>query len=177
MQHGFGRDSAPQQSWRDSADRKRFFWHVSNSLLQAPSLYFPSKTFAAQGSAQCQISGLPSMLLTGQRVGCVVAVTWREGIQKQPSGEYVSSEPEHPVRRRSQVRGHAYAGRTSGVEALHRESFRNGRGSLHENSQMRGHAAGTGSTVIVGNGRQHAAHLVRSYLARTVTDTTWKPGF
>jgi hypothetical protein len=33
---------------------------------------------------------------------------------------------------------------------------------------MRGHAAGTGSTVIVGNGLQHAAHLVRRYLARTV---------
>jgi hypothetical protein len=81
-------------SWRDSADRKRFFWHVSNSLLQAPSLYFRSKTFAAQGSAQCQISRLPSMLLTGQRVGCVVAATWRGGIQKQPSGEYVSSEAE-----------------------------------------------------------------------------------
>jgi hypothetical protein len=33
---------------------------------------------------------------------------------------------------------------------------------------MRGHAAGTGSTVIVGNGRLHAAHLVRGYLARRV---------
>jgi hypothetical protein len=43
------------------ADRKRFFWRVSNSLLQAPSLYFRSKTFAAHGSAQCQISRLPSM--------------------------------------------------------------------------------------------------------------------
>jgi len=28
---------------------------------------------------------------------------------------------------------------------------------------MRGHAVGSGSTVIVGNGLQLAAHLVRSY--------------
>lgn len=36
--------------------------------------------------------------LTGQRVGCVVAATWPEGLQKQPVDEYVSGEAEQLVR-------------------------------------------------------------------------------
>jgi hypothetical protein len=104
MQHGFGGDSAPQQSSRDRPTenvsfgafpipccRRRRYISGRKHLLptEARSVKFPDYL-------RCPIDGPKGWMRRRRNVA--------RGIQKQLSGEYVGSEAEQPVRRRSQVR-------------------------------------------------------------------------
>jgi hypothetical protein len=63
--------------------------------------------------------------LTGQRVGCVVAATWREGYKNNYPANTSAVKQSNQFGGALRFAIRAHAGSTSSVEALHRGSIRN----------------------------------------------------